>query len=311
MYNETLKAENKIITKDDLFKIFQMMGETLKKYQKISQMEEQKNRMLDYAYQSYSFKDNGSRMKVTVDFYDNTTVTFDNYDNFMSIFYSRLDEIKNLNVNYYFYYDIVTPEPNRSRNHYSQSITMYITENKLEISLNLDSHDSKLEDIYNTIKNVILNAPPKYDDIIKNKNKIISVVSFSIGMIPSIIITSLLLLVGPIRSIFLSGYVIYPIVCIIMSYVLGGVITSSKLDKYYDSILRDKVYAGYSNGKSIYKDDIDKFISTSEILIGTKHNNLENRNAIKQEYEKYKKLLPKELIVLLVISFIILIIGLF
>ena len=75
MYNETLKAENKIITKDDLFKIFQMMGETLKKYQKISQMEEQKNRMLDYAYQSYSFKDNGSRMKVTVDFYDNTTVT--------------------------------------------------------------------------------------------------------------------------------------------------------------------------------------------------------------------------------------------
>ena len=250
-------------------------------------------------------------MKVTVDFYDNTTVTFDNYDNFMSIFYSRLDEIKNLNVNYYFYYDIVTPEPNRSRNHYSQSITMYITENKLEISLNLDSHDSKLEDIYYTIKNVILNAPTKYDDIIKNKNKIISVVSFSIGMIPSIIITSQLLLVGPIRSIFLGGYVIYPIVCIIMSYVLGGVITSSKLDKYYDSILRDKVYAGYSNGKSIYKDDIDKFISTSEILIGTKHNNLENRNAIKQEYEKYKKLLPKELIVLLVISFIILIIGLF
>ena len=41
---------------------------------KIEQMEEQKNRMLDYAYQSYSFKDNGSRMKVTVDFYDNTTI---------------------------------------------------------------------------------------------------------------------------------------------------------------------------------------------------------------------------------------------
>ena len=30
--------------------------------------------MLDYAYQSYTFKDEGSRMKVTVDFYDNTNI---------------------------------------------------------------------------------------------------------------------------------------------------------------------------------------------------------------------------------------------
>ena len=55
MYNDTIKAENKIITNEDLFEIFQLMGETLKKYQKISKVEEQRNAMLDYSYQEYSF----------------------------------------------------------------------------------------------------------------------------------------------------------------------------------------------------------------------------------------------------------------
>ena len=30
MYNDTIKAENKIISSDDLTQIFQLMGETLK-----------------------------------------------------------------------------------------------------------------------------------------------------------------------------------------------------------------------------------------------------------------------------------------
>ena len=38
MYNDTIKAENKIITNEDLFEIFQLMGETLKKYQKIAKI---------------------------------------------------------------------------------------------------------------------------------------------------------------------------------------------------------------------------------------------------------------------------------
>ena len=36
MYNDTIKAENKIISSDDLTQIFQLMGETLKKYLKTS-----------------------------------------------------------------------------------------------------------------------------------------------------------------------------------------------------------------------------------------------------------------------------------
>ena len=83
MYNDTIKAENKIITSDDLTQIFQLMGETLKKYLRISQQEEMQNKSLDFQHQNYTFKNDASKMKVTVDFYDNTTITFDNYDNFI------------------------------------------------------------------------------------------------------------------------------------------------------------------------------------------------------------------------------------
>ena len=313
MYNDTIKAENKIISSDDLTQIFQLMGETLKKYLKVSQQEEMQNRMLDTPYQNYTFKDEGSKMKVTVDFYDNTNITFDNYDNFMGIFYSRIDEIKTMDIYYALNYTVMTPAPNRSRNFYTQSIQMHINENKLDITLNLKSADPKLDEIYNFIKNKILNAPEKYDEVIRNKNKIINTVSFGAGMIPGIVITSLLLFIPVVNNIILKGYVVYPIVAVILSYMIGSMISSSKLDKYYETIVPSKKYAGYdsTNYKRIYKDDIDSFVGTSEILIGKKINNLDNRRMIKKVYEIYKGLIPKELIALLIVTVIVIIIGLF
>ena len=313
MYNDTIKAENKIISSDDLTQIFQLMGETLKKYLKTSQYEEKQNRMLDTPYQNYTFKDEGSRMKVIVDFYDNTNITFDNYDNFMGIFYSRIDEIKTMDIHYTLSYTVITPEPNRSRNFYFQSIQMHINENKLDITLNLKSDDPKLDEVYNLIKNKLLSAPEKYDDVIRIKSKITNTVAFGVGLIPGMVIAILLLFVPVVNNIFFKGYVVYPIVAVFLAYMIGSMFSSSKLDKYYNPIMPNKKYAGYdsTNYKSIYKDDIDSFVGTSEILIGKKVNNLENRRMIRTEYEKYKALIPKELIALLVATVIVIIIGFF
>lgn len=313
MYNDSIKAENKIISHDDLIQIFQLMGETLKKYKKISQQEEMQNRMLDSSYQKYTFKDSGSKMRVFVDFYDNTNITFDNYDNFIGIFYSRVDEIKSIDIDYTLEYSVIMPEPNKSREYYNQSIQMYIKENKLAITLNLKSDDPKLDEIYNLIKEKILNAPEKYDDIIKEKSKITNTVTLGIGLIPGMVITGLLLFIPVVSNIFFKGYVVYPIVTLLLAFIIGGMFSSLKLDKYYEPIMPEKKYAGYdtTNYKKIYKDDIDSFIGTSEILIGTKTKNLEYRKNIKKEYDKYKSLLKKELLALLIITAIVIIVGMF
>lgn len=310
MYNETIKAENKIISSEDLTEIFQAMGETLKKYLRISQNEKIQNNTLDRLKQRYTFKDEGSKIKFLVNFYDNTNINFDNYDVFMGIFYSRLHEIKSINIRYVLMYQVLEPEPNRRRDYYTQSIDMYITENKMDITTNLKSDDPKLENVYNVIKTKILSAPTKYDEIIKKRKKITNTVAFGIGLIPGLIISAIPLFIPKINSIFFKGYVVYPICAIIISYIIGNVIASSKLDKYYEPIVPEKKRSGHdSNYNTIYKDDIKSFTGTSEILIGKKVDNLKNRKIIDQEYQKYKAILKKEIIAFLAITLIVIIIG--
>lgn len=309
MYNDTIKVANKIITSDDLFEIFDSMNEKLVNYKKINEREETKNKMLDYKYQNWTFKDNGSCLRFDVDFYDDTSVRFDNYNNFITIFNTRLDEIKSIYVHFRLSYDVHVEE--QKNEYYSQYISIWIYESKMDIDVSLSSEDRKIDDIYELIKNKILNAKPKYDEIIKKKNSITREIGLAIGFIPALIITTLLIFVPIVREIYIESYVVYPVSSLIFSLFIGGTIGSYKLNRYYKHIVPEQKYVGYDSnkGSSIYKDDIDKYVSTSEILIGKNINNLKYRTQIKEYKEKYKKWLPYEFGVLIFISIIILFLG--
>ena len=81
----------------------------------------------------------------------------------------------------------------------------------------------------------------------------------------------------------------------------------------YDSIMPEKKYSHYDveKGRSVYIDDLDKFKSTSDILIGRKLDVLKNRNEIKEMEEKYSKLIPYELIIVAVLSLLAVVVGKF
>lgn len=309
MYNDTIKVANKIISYNDLFEIFSKMQEKLVQFKKINDAEEMKNRMLDYKYQNWTFKDNGSKLTFDVNFTDDTSVKFDNYNNFISIFNSRLDEIKYI----YVYYSIsyTTEREGQRSEYYNQHISMTIREDKMDIDVSLSSNDDKINDIYELIKSKVLNAPPKYDKVIQKKSSINTIVSLAIGFIPALIITTLLLFVSTIRQIYAMGYVVYPIASVILAFAIGGTIGSSKLDRWYKSINPEQKYAGYdsTNYKSIYKDDIDSYVKSSEILIGKNANNLDCRKNILDYYEKYKKYIPYEIGAMLLMSVIVLFLG--
>lgn len=309
MYNDTIKVANKIISYEDLFEIFSKMQEKLLHYQKINDIEEKKNRMLEYNYQNWTFKDNGSRLTFDVNFTDDTSVSFDNYNNFISIFNNRLNEIKYIYVHYAINYT-VDLEGQKSE-WYNQHINMTIYEDRMDIDVSLSSKDDKINDIYELIKSKILNAPPKYDKVIQKKSTISTVVGLAIGFIPSLIILTLLLFVPTIRQIYAMGYVVFPIASLVLAFIIGGTIGSSVLDKWYSSINPEQKYAGYdtTNYKSIYKDDIDGYVKSSEILIGKNVNNLTCRKNIISYYEKYKKYIPYEIGVMILLSIIVLFLG--
>lgn len=308
MYNDTIKVANKIISDEDLSNIFSKMNEEIQANKKLFEEEKVQNERYERGYQNWTVKDFDGSFKCRFNFYDDTEIDVDNYDMFLSIFNNRLHEIKYMWIRYGFSYNIGNGLNDKYVN---KHIYMDIHEHKMSIDVNLGSEDNKMQDVYNLIKEKVLTAPEKYDRVIRKRTSIINKIGLAIGLIPSMIICLLLIIVPEVREIYSNTYVLYPIVALILSYFIGGTIANIKLDRLYSPLLPEKKYAGYdtTNNKSIYKDDIEKYVETSEIIIGKNINNIKNRKEIIEVEEKYKKILPIELIVLLVISVIVILVG--
>lgn len=306
MYNDTIKVANKIIKSEDLFDIFSKMQEKILEYKKTSEIQERKNSILEWSDRNWDYKDEGSTLTFEVNFYDDTTIKFDNYNNFISIYYQRLEEIKRIYVFFGVSYSI--KKIGNSEDYFRENINMWIFEGKADMEISLNSNYKKIDDVYELIKSKILNAPVRYDSTIKNRNKIKNTVGFTIAFIPAIIICILCLFVPAIRMMFSSTYIAFPIAVLLISYLLGTFIGSSILDGLYSNIIPEKVYAGYDdkNYQSIYKDDVEQYKQTSEILIGKNVDNLKNREKIISYYNKYKKFILPEIITLIVFSIIVL-----
>lgn len=310
MYNDTIKVANKIISDTDLLDIFQKMDEELRKNIQICKQETAQNEIYEREYQHWTTKNFEGYFKCTFNFYDDTNVTVDNYNAFITIFNNRLHEVKDMWIRYHYSYCI---QHGREVKTLSQSITMNIYEHKMNIDVNLSSDDKKMDDVYQLIKEKILKAPERYDRIIKKRNFITHKVGFAIGIIPSLVICTLLAFVPIIGEIYGMTYVLYPVAVFILAFLVGNTFFTGKLSHLYSTIIPKQKYAGWdsTNHTSIYKDDVDDYVSTSEIIIGKNIDNLKNRKEVEELEEKYSKYIPIELIVILVLSGIMILVGKF
>lgn len=308
MYNDVIKAANKIISDADIAYIIEKIDEDIKLNQKLCEEENIKNERFEREYQNWTVKNFEGSFKCRFDFYDDTSVDVDNYFNFSNIYNNRLQDIKNMYVRITYHYSL---GPGNNLEFISNHITMDIFENKMNIEASLSSKDNKMENIFNTIKEKILMAPEKYDRVIRKRNLIMNKVGMSIGLIPSMILCLLLIISPDIRNIYGTTIVGYPVIVVILAFIIGGVVSNAMLGKYYAPLLPEKKYAGYDSSahKSVYTDDIQKYVDSSEIIIGRNVNNLKYRQEIVDIENKYSKFLPYELIALLVISIIVIIIG--
>ena len=310
MYNDTIKVANKIISETDLADIFQRMNDEMKKNEQICAQEKIQNEKYDWDYQHWTTKDFDGEFKCEFNFYDDTTITVDNYNSFITLFNNRLHEVKDMWIRYSYIYWI---QNGRDQKMISQHINMNIYEYKMDIEVNLSSDDKKMDDIYQLIKEKILHAPERYDRVIKKKSSITNKIGFALGVIPSLIICMLLVFVPTIRQIYGMTYVLFPVATILLAFVIGNTVVNGKLDSLYSTLVPEKKYDHYDvdSGKSVYKDDIEKYLETSEKIIGKNINNIKNREEIVELEQKYSKYIPAELIALFVLSIIIILVGKF
>lgn len=310
MHNDTIKVANKIITKDVLLEIFEKMHSELIGCNEIYEEEVKKNEGLNYKEKQWTLKNYSGSLKFDVNFHDDTSAVIDDYDYFISVFNKRLSEIKSVYVTYSIFYWEESGLNDFQDKCIHQKITMYIRENAADIDSILSSKSSIMVDTYSFIKEKILTAPKKYNKIIKNKFRIIMTIEFAVGFIPAIILSIFMLFSSSMRSIFTNGMVLYPAATILLGFLFGQVLYSGKMAHLYENISPERIYAGYNKStyKSIYKDDIKDYTEKSEILIGKNYNNLKDRKTIKKLYNKYKKYLPIELLIILIMSIVVVLI---
>ena len=246
-----------------------------------------------------------SDFSFTVDFYDSTNITINNYESFMGIFNSRLHEIRSIISNFSIsYFDV----NNKSC---SNSINLMIFENSFDIRVAIDTSNSEMSDLFNFIKSSIYEAPEKYDFVMKNKSKICLLYTFALGSIVAIILSVILVCMPPVFSILTGGYwMLFPVICLILGYFLGTLLFSGSISNLYKNIDMEKIYDGYDPNtfESKYKSDKNSYINSSEVIIGKNIDNLSNRNKIKDLYYEKKKYIKFELIAIVVITLILLLI---
>lgn len=310
MYNESINTNNKIISTDLLMNIFSRMNEIKKSYTFKAEKEEQIYNSLSFENQmnmKREYSNYVSNYSFTVNFYDSTNITIENYESFMSVFNSRLHEIKsiisNFSINYF----------DASNKSCSNSIGLMIYENSFDISIAIDNSNSEMTELFNYIKTSIYEAPEKYDYVMKNKSKICFSYTSALGNIVGIILSTILICLPPVFSIVTSGYwILFPICCLILGYFAGTIIFSNTMNNLYKNIDMEKIYDGYDPNtfESRYKSDKQSYVNSSEVIIGKNIDNLSNRIKIKELYTDKKKYIKFELLAIAFITLILAIIQL-
>ena len=308
MYNESINTNNKIISTDLLMNIFSRMNEIKKSYTFKAEKEEQTYNSLSCENQinmKRQYNNYVSNFSFTVNFYDSTTITIDSYESFMSVFNSRLHEIKSIISNFSIsYFDI------NNRN-CSNTIGLMIYENSFDINIAIDNSNSEMTDLFNYIKTSIYEAPEKYDYVMKNKSKICFSYTSALGNIVGIVLSTILICLPPVFSIVTSGYwILYPICCLILGYFMGTIIFSNTINSLYKNIDMEKIYDGYDPNtfESRYKSDKQSYVNSSEVIIGKNIDNLSNRIKIKELYTDKKKYIKFELMAIAFITLVLAII---
>ena len=306
MYSEsTLNISNKIISTEDLIEILDMMNEKYTQLKKLYEAEKARNAIMPYDQRVWTFEDIRSKFSIEIKFHDKTSINFDNYNNFKSIFNNRIEEIQRITVTFRLTY--WKRDKNVEDKLYDQMLDVTIYEDNMSFSVKLSDDDKKIDDLYYFIKDKIASAPYRNDNVISKRKSIYRTVGFALGFIPAFIITTLFLFIPLMRNVCSNGYIVYPLINSILIYIFGKTLSSTVLGGYYKPIEPDLRFASidFKNGSSTYKYNMDKYLNEGEVLIGKNINNNECRKKILEYKDKFKKWIPYELGILLIMSVIV------
>lgn len=305
---------NKIITANDLQRIFDEINSCLTKAQQQFDAEATQNHYLPRDSQSWSMQFFYTTLNVSVTFSDHTERAYDNYRDFIDTFKHRPGSIKRISLLSSIHYTDSRKYDSASGtggHHVNARLSLFINEDSLSIRYEDTGGSHMLDSAYILIQSIISQAPERYDRTIKGHDFINTKIGFAMTAIPIAILMALLCIVPTMRSIYAHTYVLYPLATLSIAVVVGAFIGTNRTERFYRNLLPRQHYERYDRDKHrlVYSDDISGYTEKGEVLIGKNVDNLRNRQSIQALEKKSLIVIPVCLVVTAILSIVVIIIG--
>ncbi len=315
------KMDNKVVNKQIPLKSIVDVANYLKdyknRYDNIFEQEKIKNKDLPFGEKNYEYENGDTSLKYTVRLRNGKDMTELDYDWFISQLNKpeAIEEIGlYLTVSYYTKYG--------KENYNDQLNSIIITVTFRDASMNLKYSDvyidvrtvnqeNEAHSIYSVVMNMLEDNQDRYDKTIKNRKIRIQSFCIAVGIVLSYILFLILRINADSLPIYIATSLTNKYVIVFgqwfVAILLGNIFSSWYILSLYKTLLPEKKYVGYdtSASKSIYKDDIERYIEHSEVHIGKYFDAGKRRNKIEKIYKVTSKIVLIQLFISVILFFIL------
>lgn len=183
-------------------------------------------------------------------------------------------------------------------------------EDSVSISVNGKNLEEEVYKVHSHLRGLIENNDYRYNKTVKHRNFRIQSFCLTLGFVLSYILYLIMLvnkekLTGELEVLINNKYVLI-IGQWFVAFLLGNILGFPIMKTLYKTIVPKTKYSHYnrSSSKSVYVDDIEKFISSDEVQIGINAYNGKKRLIIERIYKITSKIVLLQLI-LSIIFFIV------
>lgn len=303
------KIINKVIPVQAIKDLADYLEGQKDEYQRLFDMEKNKNMNLKFSEQVYEYKGSQARVQYVIKFRDGKEVSEANYNWFVGML-AHIKDIDKIE----FFYDISYSSNYQQRENWEYCnihTFIWITEDTVSIRVDGKNMEEQTYRLHSYIRGIFENNEERYDKTVKNRNIRIQSLCFTIGFVLSYIIYVILLANKTKLPADIAGYIGNKYIVVFgqwfLAAVVGNVFGYPIMMSLYRNILPKTKYSHYSrqSHKSVYVDNIDDYTAHCEVQIGKNVNNGRNRELIEKIYKITSKIVLAQLVISVLLFFIL------
>lgn len=313
--------ENKVVNKQIPIKTIIDLADYFEDYKKrydvIFEKEREKNKGLSYSERNFEYEDGFVSLKYTIVLHNGKDLTEEDYDWFIKML-NNPREIKIIYITFRVSYYTKEEKDSYNSKHNSfvadisfKDYTNDVSYSDVNISIQSNNQEKEANNIYSTVMNILENNENRYNKTIRKRKFRIQSFCISIGIVLSYILFIVLKInAGNISSQmvqFLNNKFFVLIGQWVVAILFGNLFSYWYIISIYKPLLPSTKFAGFNSTRyeAQYKDNIEEYVSHSEVHFGKYWDAENRRNKIEKIYKITSKIVLIQLLISAILFFVL------